>query len=156
EFGHSVFGEEAAQAVDVGAGGCFGNDDGACPLSGVGVGQADDGDLHHLRMAREDVLDLLRGNVLAATDDDVFGTTGHHEVILVAPLREIACSEIAFVVKTVPFVVRIPVSDKHLGSAGMNLARAGWSGVVGDQLDIGNARPSVGVGRVLRIGGGAD
>src|SRR5262249_50915811 len=45
ELGNAVFGQECAQALDVGAWGGFGDDDGACALSGAGIGQADDGDL---------------------------------------------------------------------------------------------------------------
>src|SRR6185503_3055107 len=46
-------------------------DAGAYPLAAVTVGHADDGDLGHLRMRGEIVLDALGREVLALADDDV-------------------------------------------------------------------------------------
>src|SRR4051812_6570008 len=71
ELRDTVVGKKVAEALDIGAGGGLGHDDGTRPLTGSGVRKPHDCDLEDVGVSGEDVLDLLRRDVLAAADDDV-------------------------------------------------------------------------------------
>ena len=73
-------------------------------------------------MADEDVLDLLRRDVLAVADDDVLGSAGDHEVVVVEPAAEVAGAEVAVLVEGVGVVLGVQVAHQHLRSARPDLA----------------------------------
>ena len=64
-----------------------GGDDGLAPAL---VGQPEDGDLAHRRVAHEDLLDLDRVDVLAAGDDHVLLAVDERDVAVVVDLAEVA------------------------------------------------------------------
>ena len=64
-----------------------------------------------------------------------------HDVV--DPAAEITCAEIAFVVEGARLVLQAQIADEHLGAAGADLAV--------DQLDVGDARFAIGVGRMVGV-----
>ena len=91
----------------------------------------------------EDVLDLLRRDVLAVADDDVLGPAGDHQILVVDPAAEIAGAEEPLVVEGSGLVLGMQVADQHLRSARTDLAV--------DQLDVGDPGAAVGVRRVVDV-----
>ena len=61
----------------------FGHHDGFDFFAPLDVGHADDGGVFDRWVLLEDALDLARGDVLAAADDEVLGAAGDVEVAVV-------------------------------------------------------------------------
>src|ERR1700743_3083672 len=136
--------EEAAQAREVGPGCGAGDHDGAGPLSGAVVGQADDGDFGDPGVAGQNVLHLLGGDVLAVADDDVFGASGDHQAVTVDPARQVPGAEIPVGVKRLGLVLGMLVPDQHLRSSHADLP-------VAVESHLGETDPAVGVGGPLAV-----
>ena len=149
--------EKGTQFAHVGSRGSISDDDRAGLLTGPRVGQAHNGDLGDGRMADEDVLDLLRRDVLTIADNDVLDTAGHDQIIAVDPVPEIARPEKALGVEGVGVVFGMQVTEKHLWAPGTDLPGADLIGAMRpgrmiDDLDRGNSGPTVGVGGVVDVG----
>ena len=83
-------GDELALEVGAGVGHVDGLDDRLHLLAEVVVGHAEDGDVGHLRVQREDVLGLLRVHVHAAGDDHVRLAVGEVEEAVVVEVADVA------------------------------------------------------------------
>src|SRR4051812_34630376 len=76
ESGYTQGIEKTAQACNVRTGLALGHDHCTGTLTCPCVGKADNGDFRNFRMADEDVLYLLRRDILSVANDDVLGPSG--------------------------------------------------------------------------------
>ena len=103
------------------------------------VGHADRGDLDDVGMRRAEVLDLLRGDVLAAPDDEVLEPVGDRQVPVDVEAADVARAEPPARQEHLRIERRIGVADEQLRSARDDLAlgaRRDIGAVDVDQADL--------------------
>src|ERR1700722_18848253 len=99
ELGDPMAHQQLAEAGQVWRRQIGSHDDSAGAFAGALVGNADDSDLRDARVAHQDVLDLLRRDVLSVADDDVLGSAGDHHILAVDPTAQIPRAEESLGVK---------------------------------------------------------
>src|SRR5262249_30741674 len=134
--------QEVAQARDIRPRMVGSHNDSTGTLSGAGIRQPDDRDFSDSRMADEDVLDLFGRNVLAVANDDILGSPGDDEVVVIDPAGEITGVEITIGIESFGRVLGVQVTDKHLRSTGVDFTTDRTSAV---EFDLGEPGTAVGV-----------
>src|SRR5690349_2113454 len=99
ELGHAFAHQQLAYTVEVRRRLVGGHNDRARAFAGALVGDTDDCDLRNARVADQDVLDLLGGDVLSVADDDVLGPARDHQILVVDPTAQIPCAEVTLLVE---------------------------------------------------------
>ena len=113
------------------------------------MGTADDRRLEHARVAVQDVLDLLRVDVLPAPDDHVLHPVDEHEVAVAVEVADIAGVQPAVVQRRVRLGRAVEVAAHDVGTAHEDLA-----GAAGRRLPVVAEHGDVDAGERLADGSG--
>src|SRR5262245_39753787 len=130
-------------------------------LASLAARHRDDRHVGHRRVARQDVLDLFRTDVLARADDDVLLPSGDHQVAPVHAAPEVAHAEVAVLVEGADVVLGMHISEELLWPADEDLAFLAVGDLRAarrvDDLDLRRRDDlAIGLGPQVRLGPVAD